>query len=401
MANPPLYTRAFVLAAAAALMLNLAAFLFVHLPGFLQQLGAGEAEIGRIMAAQGLGAIIAWPLVGRLMDAHGRRVVILGGGGLFVAVIALYLSIDTLGPFIYAVRLLDGVAATMWYSALFTHGADLVPAPRRTEGLAIFGASGLITIGLGAQFGDIILAYASYRGLFLGALGCAAFGLMLCFPLRDVRLQHAEPLAPARGFFAVARQRNLLPVWLAALTFFLALFALFSFMKTFVLMRDVGSVGSFFTAYAVIAVLLRVFFGWIPDRLGPRRMLGVAMLCYGFGFIALALAQTPAHMLVAGLLCGAGHGYTYPVLLSLIVARARVRERGSALAFYTAVDWLGLLLAGPAVGSMIEGTGYAAAFVAVALVLAAGIGLFYALDHRPATTAAAPRGRTDVGGRQG
>src|ERR687892_948441 len=89
--RPPLFTRSFVLAWFANALLNLAGFLFVHLPGFLQQLGAGEAHIGRIMAAQALGAILAWPLVGRVMDASGRRVVILAGVALFIAVVGLYL----------------------------------------------------------------------------------------------------------------------------------------------------------------------------------------------------------------------------------------------------------------------------------------------------------------------
>src|SRR5205814_10217263 len=154
----PLFTRLFVLAAVANLMLSLAGFLFVHLPGFLQQLGAGEAQIGRIMGAQAIGSVLAWPLVGHVMDARGRRVVILTGASLFVAVIVLYLYVDSLGPFVYLVRMLDGAAHTMWYTALFTYAADLVPVQRRTEGLAIFGVSGLVTIGLGAQFGDAILA---------------------------------------------------------------------------------------------------------------------------------------------------------------------------------------------------------------------------------------------------
>jgi MFS family permease len=80
----------------------------VHFPGFLQQLGAGEAQIGRIMAAQALGAILAWPLAGRVMDTSGRQIVILGGVALFVVVAGMYLSIGALGPYVYVVRLLDG-----------------------------------------------------------------------------------------------------------------------------------------------------------------------------------------------------------------------------------------------------------------------------------------------------
>ncbi len=368
----PLFTRAFVLAAFATLMLSLAGFLFVHLPGFLQQLGAGEAEIGRIMAAQALGAVIAWPLVGRLMDARGRRVVILGGCVLFIVTITLYLFIDSLGPFAYVVRLLDGVAHTMWYTALFTYGADLVPAQRRTHGLAIFGTAGLITIGLGAQLGDVILAYANYRELFFGALGFAVIGLIMCLPLRDVLITHGDASLPSRGIFAAATQWNLLPMWCASVAFFVSLQGLFAFLKTFVSTVNIGSVG---------AVALRVFLGWIPDRLGTRRMLGIAMSFYALGFTVLSAAQTPAHVLVAGLLCGTGHSYTYPVLFSLVVERAEPRERGSAMAFYTMIDWLGLLIAGPLFGYVIELAGYDVAFVSLALLLASGLGLFYGIDR--------------------
>jgi MFS family permease len=379
--RPALFTSAFVRAALANAMLSLAVCLFLHLPGFLQQLGAGEAHIGRITAAQALGAILAWPLVGRVMDARGRRVVMLAGVMLFIAAIGLYLSIHALGPRVYWVRLLDGAAAMMWYTALFTYAADLVPEQRRTEGLAIFGISGLIPIGLSAQAGDVILAYATYRELFLGALGFAVIGLILCLPLRDVRPIHGEQGVPQRSILATAAQRNLLPVWFAASSFFIAVLALFSFMKTFVIATGIGSVGSFFSAYALIAVSLRVFLSWLPDRLGPRRMLGIAMPCYAAGLVVLSLADTPGHVFAAGLLCGAGHGYTFPVLFSLVVARARPQERGAATAFFTALDWLGLLLAGPVVGYVIERTGYGRSFMGLALLIAMGMGVFYALDR--------------------
>ena len=379
--TPPLFTPAFVLAWFANALLNLAAFLFVHLPGFLQQLGAGEAQIGRIMAAQAVGAIMAWPLAGRAMDARGRRVVILAGVALFVGVIGLYLSIDSLGASVYAVRVLDGMATTMWYTALFTYAADLVPVQRRTEGLALFGVSGLISIGLGAQSGDVILAHATYRELFLGALGFAVLGLMLCFQLRDARPVHGEATVPPRNVAATAVQRDLLPVWLMAFTFFVAVAAIFSFMKTFATTTGIASVGAFFSGYAGIAVALRIFLGWLPDRLGARRMLRIAMSFYVVGLGALSVAQAPWQVVAAGVLCGAGHGYTFPVLLSLVVARARTQERGSATAFFIALDWMALLLGGPVVGYAIEHGGYGTAFMGLALLLVAGLGLFYGLDR--------------------
>jgi MFS family permease len=209
-------------------------------------------------------------------------------------------------------------------------------------------------------------------------------GLVLCLLLPEIRPAHSETVPP-RSAAATAIQRNLLPVWLAAFTFFLGVSALFTFMKTFVTTMGIGSVGAFFGGYTGIAVVLRIFLGWLPDRLGAQRTLGIAMSSYVVGLGALSLAQAPWHVLAAGLLCGAGHGYTFPVLISLVVARARPQERGAATAFFMALDWTALLLAGPTVGYVIERWGYGTAFIGHAFLLVIGIGLFYGLDrHRGA-----------------
>ena len=383
-ANPPLLTRPLIVAAVVNAVLNLAAFLFVHFPGFLQELGAGEAQVGRIMAGQAIGAILAWPIAGRAIDALGARVVTLAGVVLFADVVAVYLSIDALGPIIYLARVLDGVAVSLWYTGLLVYAANLVPVQRRTEGLAIFGVAGLLSIGLGAQSGDFILAHATYREVLLVALGFAVFGAILCVSLRDVPSVEKHDAVPPRGLAATALQPDLVPVWFAALIFFIAFAALFSFTKTFVVTTGTGSVGSFFVAYAAMAAVLRIFLGWLPDRVGARRTLGVALSCYAAGLVVLSLADTAPRVVAAGFLCGAGHGYTFPVLVSLVVARARPQERGVAMAFFMMLDWSGLVLAGPAVGYAIERTGYGVAFMAVAMLVATGIGGFYGLDRRHA-----------------
>ena len=334
------------------------------------------------MAAQAVGAIVAWAFVGRAMDTRGRRVVIRAGVVLYVVAAGMYLYVDRLGPLVYAVRLVDGVASIMWYTALFTYAADLVPDHRRTEGLALFGVSGLVPIGVGAQAGDLILANAAYRELFLSAFGLAAAGSILCLPLPETAALRAQAAVPRRSITATIVQRNLLPVWLATFAFFVAVLALFSFMKTFVIATGMGTVGRFFMIYAGTAVALRIGLGWVPDRLGAERMAGIAMSCYASGFIALALARSSSQVVAAGVLCGAGHGYAFPVLLSLVVARARPEERGVATAFFTTLDWASLFVAGPLVGYAIETTGYSMTFAGVALLLAAGIALFYALDER-------------------
>jgi MFS family permease len=383
----PLLTRAFVLVTLANLTLNIAATLSIHLPGFLHALGARELEIGSIMSAHALAAFLAGPSAGQALDRHGRKLLIRAGCALYVLAAALYLAIDRIGPFVIAVRVIEGVSATMLYIALFTYAADLVPPARRTQGLAVFGASGLVPMGVSGVLGDAILAGSTYRAMFATALGFGVLGLLLCWRLPEsLALSARTTLASERPGRAALLERDLLPVWVASFAFFFSMAGVLTFLKTYVLAIGHGSVGGFFGAYAGAALVLRLVFGWIPDRVGLRRMVLPSMASYGLGAGLLAGAGSDARVLLAGLLCGIGHSYAYPVYYSLVVTRARAGERGSAMAIYASIDWGAILIAGPALGLVIEHAGYGAAFGALAGVLTLGTAGFYALDRTEGAT---------------
>ena len=198
MAREPLLTRPFVLCSVANFAQGLAFNLFLHFPGFLKELGAGEVQIGLIAGLTAVASIAARPPLGRSMDLRGRRGVILLGNALNVAVCALYLTVTAIGPWIYVVRILHGLAEAMLFTSLFTYAADCVPASRRTEGLALFGVSGMLPISFSGLLGDAVLARSGYSELFLAALGFAALALLFSLPLRDRPLggESEEPPRP-------------------------------------------------------------------------------------------------------------------------------------------------------------------------------------------------------------
>ncbi|MDH5306061.1 MAG: MFS transporter, partial [Myxococcales bacterium] len=98
MTRAPLLTRPFLLCALANLFQGTSFNVFLHFPGFLNALGASDVEIGFLFGLTGAVAILARPPIGRAMDTRGRRGVILAGNALNVLAIALYLSIDRVGP---------------------------------------------------------------------------------------------------------------------------------------------------------------------------------------------------------------------------------------------------------------------------------------------------------------
>jgi MFS family permease len=370
-----LLTRPFVLCFVANLLQGLAFNLFLHFPGYLAQLGADEVRIGFVSALTAVAAIALRPPTGRAMDRRGRRIVILVGGAVNVVAVALYLTVERIGPWLYAVRVAHGVAEALLFSALFTYAADHVPAARRTQGLALFGVSGMLPISLAGAFGDWLIPRHGYGALFVCSLVLAVASLLCSLPLRDLPRPPAASAKP-QGFRAALGQRDLLPLWLMGTIFSVALTAFFVFIKTFVDATGIGTVGGFFTAYTASALVLRAFFGWLPDRVGPIRVLVPALLALAGGFLALAEADHVYDVAAAGLLCGIGHGFTFPILFGLVVTRAPEENRGASMAIFTALFDLGLLVGGPLLGALIERTGYPTTFRTAAALTTLGLAAF-------------------------
>jgi predicted MFS family arabinose efflux permease len=306
------------------------------------------------------------------MDNRGRRGVILWGNALNVLVIGLYLTIDEIGPWLVVVRVGHGLSEAMLFTALFTYAADQVPERRLTQGLAIFGVSGMLPISLAGLLGDAILSHSGFTTLFLVAASIAVLALLLALPLHDAPRDPLRHVEVSRGFRAMARQRNLLPLWWISLIFAIALAAMFTFLKPFVMDTGTGTVGGFFTGYAGVAILVRLFFGWLPDRLGAVRVLLPALAVLATGFFMLAGATTPAEVMAAGMLCGLGHGYTFPILFGLVVTRSLEAERGSAMALYTGLFDVGVLLGGPSLGFIIDHAGYSTMFATAGCLVMMG-----------------------------
>ncbi|MCA9689379.1 MAG: MFS transporter [Myxococcales bacterium] len=381
MGKAALLSPAFVLAFVGNLLHSLAFFAFLHLPGFLTQIGADELMIGVIVGLMSASAIAARPGIGWLMDRRGRHVVVRIASVVHVAVCLSYLLVDEVGPLLIVIRLVHGVAEGALFSALFTIAADVTPPARRTEGIALFGISGLLPIALAGLLGDAILQRADYATLFLCAALMALLGGVCSWLLADSRPADDGLHEPARSFLAIAALPQLRPPLVLAFGFAVAISSYFTFLKTYVEHTGIGSLGLFYSAFSVAAILLRFGLGWVPDRLGPARTLVPAMLVSVGGLLALAWARDDNGVIAAGLLCGTGHAFVFPIVMSLAVARTASRERGAALALFTAMFDLGILIGSPLLGALLERTDYPTMF-AVASGVAALVGLAFAVWDR-------------------
>ena len=372
----------FVLCATANFAQSLSFNLFLHFPGYLAQLGADEVQIGFIFGLTAFAAIAARPPVGRIMDRRGRRSVILAGGVINVLACALYLGVASIGPAIYAIRIVHGLAEALLFSSLFTLAADLVPPARRTEGLAWFGASGMLPIALAGLLGDALLARFDYSVLFATSVGLAVVSLAALAAVArsraDRRPARAVPRLPrraraARSAPALVDRHGLLGRHRLGVRLHEDL-------------RDAAPASAAWAPSSAPTPVRLSSCGWpragCPIASGPSACSTRRSRSCALGLALLAQASTPTHVLVAGLCCGTGHGFVFPILSGMVVTRAREADRGSALAIFTALFDAGVLIGGPSLGAVIRAAGYPVMYGLAALWIACGSAVFVAWERR-------------------
>ena len=375
-----LFTGPFLLVSFANFASGMAYALFLHFSGYLADLGASDAQIGVIYAATAVASIAMRPLIGTVMDRYGRRPVIMFGNVLNIVFVLLYLTVTTLGPWVYAVRIGHGVAEAMLFSALFTYATDVIPASRRSQGIALFGVTGLLPIGVAGIVGDLVLSIAGFRELFLTAAGFAVLTLLFSLPLPERRPELAPGQKP-RGFWKIVTEPNLLPIWWMIGSFSTVLTAYFVFIRRYVDDTGFGSVGLFFSMYVAVAIAERVFLGWLPDRAGRKRVLYPSIGLLIAGFFVLAGTSSWVGVAIAGALCGAGHGFIFPILTTLLVDRAPDTDRGSAMSFFTAMLDVGTLIGGPILGVIIDTAGWGPMYITAGVALGVATVIFARWDN--------------------
>jgi len=358
--------------------------MFVHLPGYLDSLGAGEAQIGSIIGALSISAIVVRPLLGRMMDQRGRKPVLLLGGVANVIAVCAYLTADSLGPWMYAIRIMHGVGEAALFSVVFTIAADEVPASRRTEGIAMFGVSGLLPLSLGGLLGDWILAHGTYYTLFAVSAAIAVAALIVSLPIPETRPEKSSSDGKPQTLIGIFLNRRLIPLWLLTFGFTFGLTSYFTFLKTYIGHVHIGSVGLFFLSYSIAAVSLRLFFSWVPERIGAKRALVPAMLSLLLGLLMLAHIESATELAIAGALCGLGHAYVFPIISALVVTRAEASSRGTAMTLFTALFDVGALVGAPLLGTIVETADYPIMFTVAASTASVFAVVFFVADRSPA-----------------
>jgi MFS family permease len=362
-----IYGRAFWLVFFATFAINSCANLFALFPLWIVDHGGGASTIGAIIGTGPLFALLVRPYVGTAIDRHGRQRTALAFLALDVIALALYVPIHSIGWPIYAVRAIHGAVDGTARVALFAMVFDLLPLGREGEAMAIFSLSGLGPSSVAPMIGEILIKQFGFNAFFASAAALIAIGTVLVTMLpHDPPLHHHQhPDAGATSsYLALLRDSKLQPLWVVTLLFSLAISSRLSFIAPLAYEKGITTVGTYFLIYALVGVVIRITGRRVLDRVGLERVLTPSLAILAVGIALIAGTGHWGILNLAAAIGGFGHGFVYPALSALVIARSDARAMGRSSSIYTSLYDAGTMAGPYMLGIVGEYFGYGPLFIA-------------------------------------
>lgn len=309
--------------------------LLVPLPPYLVALGLADWQVGLVLGAFGVAALVGRPLAGLACDLLGRRTVILTGVGIFaLGVISLLLSAEPL--WLMAARTLQALGYVAVSTAATARITDLAPPAHQGATLARFGIAANIAMTLTPAAVDVALGAVMAEQVFVAAVGVAFLCGMMALTFGN-RVTAAP--AVAGDFRLWVLPPPIRQPWLAAVLMGVGFGVWLQFLPLLALRRHVEPTGLIYATYGVAIILTRLVTGPWQDRGHDRGMAagGFTLLATGLGLFAFT-ASLPTYLLATAFVA-AGGGILHPLLMALHVRHMPAALRGRAVStFYLGFD---------------------------------------------------------------
>jgi MFS family permease len=370
-------TRNFAAVVITQMVFGYAISTFLLLPKFLAtELHGTALQIGHVGAVPGLTAALIVPFVGSALDHFGRRPLMRAGSALGALCAMLWLFVDAIGPAVYGLQVLSGVAFMFAFSGSSTLVADSAPPEKLGQAIGLFGAANISMNALAPAIAEPLAARYGWHSAFVLAMFVFLVALVASVSVREPDRSHVLPAAdgglphPITETLRVARK--LFPYVVAMLTCGAAYGTVFTFYQPFVLAQGADHVSTFFIGFTTAAVTTRLGLGGIADRFGRRRVALWAFVAYVL-MVLLMTQLTPSLLLPLGFGFGLAHGFFFPALNAFALEFTELRERGRAMTLINGSFHLGTTTSVLCCGWVADAYGYPMAFVLAAAIAGVGV----------------------------
>lgn len=357
-------------------------------------LGATDSISGICATVFSLVAVVCRPFVGWMLD-NGKRKTILIVGIIGMALIPMgYLLAGTaLTSLVLAIicRMAHGVSLACSNTSTSTIATDIIPKPRFSEGMGMFGMATALATACAPAIGEsLIITNAngekSFNLLFGAATGIMVLSLILFSFLKVPKIETGKKPFSFKNLI----DKDALPASATILVFLLTYGALENFILKFSEQssRITISGGIYFTLMAVTLFLTRVTIGKLADKKGEAIFVYTCNIAMIAALLMIAFVPNNITFVISALLSGYAFGGVEPALQAMAVSIASVQRRGSANSTFLCAYDIGIGLGGGIAGVLIDIIGYNKMFgvIAVANIVSIVIYILIGKNHPSSIT---------------
>jgi MFS family permease len=347
------------------------------IPFRIIELGGSKTVASLFLTAYTLASALAAPVMGNLADRVGRKRMLVIASTLFIGFSIAYGTI----PYLPLLLLIGVVHGAIWSALLSSSSAlmtDMIPASRRTQGLAFWGISSTAAVSVAPMVGLNVFERFGWTAL--------------CYELAALSVLMAvwSSFIPDPGAEGdTSSQISLLDAWdwkvvktaasLAVTAFGYG--GITTFAAVLAVERNILPPSLYFTVFAITIVVIRVFTSHLGDRFGPKAVLYPSFAALPVSFAVLAVAQNRWQLVVSAVLFGIGLGGAFPAFMSFLVAHTDPRRRARTFGSFVLAFDTGIGLGSLVVGFIGDRWGLGTAFLVAAALSCLAIPIFTAASR--------------------
>ena len=352
-----LFTPRYFLMCGFTFTVFLSAFqIFPTAPYRILDLGGNKFAAGLFLGLQTWASALSAPFTGALGDRIGRRKMLVGCS-VAAAVFSLLYGLAPSWPVLVLLVFVYGIFWSGLLAASSAYMTSQIPAARRAEGFGYWGMATMLAVAVAPGLG-----LSLYRkGWIWVCASAAALNLLMAGIAFTLPETHVPPAERPRRIRDLVEWR----VLGMATSLFLSAFgygAVVSFAALWTEQNGVTPRGIWFTTFALVVLVSRIFSGRLADRVGARRLL---LPAYALGAVALLLlgsATTRNALVVSAALYGLTFGNVYTFFVAHLLRHVPSDRRGAAFGAIIAAFDTGIGTGSMALGALAEGTGFGRAF---------------------------------------
>lgn len=338
------------------------------LPVYLQSSGFAETQIGIIMGATAMSALLIRPWIGYQVDSRGSRPIILIGQILLILSTIGYWWATSFFTF-FALRLLYGIGQAFYGTGAVTFASSIGSGERTSNAIAMYTLTTMFGLGLSMSIAQATFDSFGFKtlvGISFILIGIA-FGVM---KWRSHPIKLTVGNVQRTPFMDVLKSKVVFASTLCQFAASFSFSALLTFIPLAAIDKGISFYSLFFIAFAIAVISSRFFVQQVNHSLGLVNATVYSSIAMLVSILPLLVTISPIILILSGFLFGLGFGIVYPTLVMLLVERTNQKNRGTALGVMIAAGDIGNAFSSAILGAVAEHLGYAVLFSTTALLLA-------------------------------